>query len=143
MCTYNGLSCDDSRRVTMKFWVLIQNPCHSLYMNKRIAMLATWGNDKNIEKWIIEDYKTWAFVPMSGAGMSVWIPMRSCIFWVKTRVRRSSSLLLNSFGLHPIPPFAPPYGISATAVFQVISWARAFTSSGSTFQNKITLQCQM
>eukprot|EP00474_Spongospora_subterranea_P004230 CRZ04688.1 hypothetical protein [Spongospora subterranea] len=31
-----------------------------------------------------------------------------------------------------MPPFAPPYGILATAVFHVISCANAFTSSGST-----------
>lgn len=79
----------------------------------------------------------WALVPMSGAGTSVWIPMRSWIFWVKTRVSLSSSLKLKSRGLHPIPPLAPPYGMSATAVFQVISWASAFTSSGSTFKPKI------
>lgn len=79
---------------------------------------------------------TWAFVPMSGAGTSVWTPIRSWIFWVKTRVRRSNSLLLKSPGLHPIPPLAPPYGMSATALFHVISWARAFTSSGSTFQEQ-------
>jgi hypothetical protein len=39
--------------------------------------------------------------------------------------------------LHPIPPLAPPYGMSATALFHVINWARAFTSSGSTFQEQI------
>lgn len=77
---------------------------------------------------------TWELVPMSGAGISVWIPMRSWIFWVKTRVRRSSSLLLRSRGEHPMPPFAPPYGRFTTAVFHVISWARALTSSGSTFR---------
>lgn len=78
----------------------------------------------------------WALVPMSGAGTSVWIPIRSWIFCVKTRVNLSSSLKLKSRGLHPIPPLAPPYGMSATAVFQVISWASAFTSSGSTFKTK-------
>lgn len=80
---------------------------------------------------------TCALVPISGAGTSVWIPIRSWIFWVKTRVRRSNSLMLNSPGAQPMPPFAPPYGMSATAVFQVISWARAFTSSGSTLREQV------
>ncbi|MFS8008661.1 hypothetical protein Hanom_Chr14g01275391 [Helianthus anomalus] len=40
--------------------------------------------------------------------------------------------MLNSPGLHPIPPFAPPYGIFATAVFHVINCAKALTSSGRT-----------
>lgn len=71
-------------------------------------------------------------VPISGAGTSVWVPIKSCIFWVKTRVSRSSSEQLNSLGLHPIPPLAPPYGMLATAVFHVMSCAKAFTSSGST-----------
>lgn len=71
-------------------------------------------------------------MPISGAGTSVWIPMRSWIFWVKTRVNRSSSEMLSLLGSQPMPPLAPPYGMLATAVFHVMSWANAFTSSGST-----------
>ncbi len=73
----------------------------------------------------------WAFVPMSGAGMSESGPM---MFWssaVKRRVRRSSSPVESSRGSTVTPPFAPPNGTLTRAHFQVIHMARARTSSMS------------
>ncbi len=73
-----------------------------------------------------------ALVPTSGAGMSRCGPMTFSIlsmndratFWTST----GSSLVGSTF----TPPLAPPKGISAIAVFQVISSASARTSSRST-----------
>src|SRR6059058_3546134 len=40
--------------------------------------------------------------------------------WVKRRVRRSSSSLESFFGSTVTPPFAPPNGMSMSAVFHVV-----------------------
>ena len=66
---------------------------------------------------------------MSGAGMSRCDPRISEILLVKTLVSLSSSSFSSSKALHVTPPLAPPNGISASAVFQVIKAARARTSS--------------
>lgn len=141
--TYNGLSGHNSRWVSVKLWILIQNPCHGLRKDKSakriyktVQMLDASIIEKGHKHLLHCKNNTWALVPISGAGTSRWTPMRSWIFWVKTRVRRSNSLILRSLGLQPIPPLAPPYGMSVTAVFHVMSWARAFTSSGSTWHRE-------
>ena len=74
---------------------------------------------------------TWAFVPMSGAGMSVSGPMSGWSSVAKRRVTRWSSLTDSSRGSTVTPPFAPPNGTSTRAHFQVIHMASARTSSRS------------
>jgi len=63
--------------------------------------------------WILEYSSmiqaiTWALVPTSGAGMSVWGPMSSWMCRTKQRVRRSSSRSEIFLGSTAIPPLAPP-----------------------------------
>ena len=68
----------------------------------------------------------------SGAGMSFSGPMMIDISEAYLLVILSISPTDIVFGLTIMPPFAPPYGTSTTAVFQVIQAARARTSSMST-----------
>ncbi len=77
---------------------------------------------------------TWAFVLTSGAGMSWLGPMNTCRRSTKVRVMfsRSRCDVDGERGSQSMPPLAPPYGTSTTAVFQVISDASARTSSRST-----------
>src|SRR5512136_101085 len=70
-----------------------------------------------------------AFVPTSGAEISLSGPMKGAIFWIKERLKRSSSPVDNSLGLQITPPFAPPRGRRYSAHFHVIRAARARTSS--------------
>ena len=75
---------------------------------------------------------TWALVLTSGAGMSRCGPISDPMRWVNLRVSRSSSPIDSVAGSQATPPFAPPYGMSTTAVFHVMSEASARTSSAST-----------
>src|SRR5438445_4276398 len=59
---------------------------------------------------------TWALVLTSGAGMSRYGPSTIEMRWVKRRVRRSSSSFESFFGSTVTPPFAPPKGMSMSAV---------------------------
>jgi hypothetical protein len=75
---------------------------------------------------------TWALVLTSGAGMSRVGPR---IFWILSMNERviAWSSERSSFSAGTLtPPLAPPKGMFATAVFQVISEARARISSTST-----------
>ena len=74
----------------------------------------------------------WALVPTSGAGMSRWGPSSFSTLSMNERVTAWSSEGWSSVGFTLTPPLAPPKGISAMAVFQVMSSARARTSSRST-----------
>ena len=74
----------------------------------------------------------WALVPMSGAGMSRFGPTSLEILSISARAIPSSSCSLSPRVSTLTPPFAPPNGMPATAVFQVIIEARARTSSTST-----------
>src|SRR5437879_13813042 len=51
--------------------------------------------------------------------------------WVKRRVSRSSSSFESRLGSTVTPPFAPPNGMSMSAVFHVMMAARPSTSSWS------------
>ena len=75
---------------------------------------------------------TWASVPTSGAGMSRVGPSTFSILDRKERETDCSSALSSWCGSTLIPPLAPPKGMPAMAVFQVMSSARARTSSRST-----------
>ena len=75
---------------------------------------------------------TWAFVPTSGAGMSRVGPSTFSTFDRNEREIDCSSAWFTNCGSTLIPPLAPPKGMPAMAVFQVISSARARTSSRST-----------
>ena len=75
---------------------------------------------------------TWAFVPMSGAGMSPRSPTTRLISVAKRLVSFSSSRLLSFFVSTLTEPFAPPYGMFATAHFHVIHMASAVVSLTST-----------
>ncbi len=68
----------------------------------------------------------------SGAGMSRVGPRTFEILSMKPRATRCSSAWLRSAGSTLTPPFAPPNGTPAIAVFQVIIDASARTSSMST-----------
>ncbi len=72
---------------------------------------------------------TSAFVPTSGAGMSMFGPMSPFSRYMNRSVMLSSSSLLYSRGSMRSPPFAPPNGTSAIAVFHVISAASALNRS--------------
>ena len=74
---------------------------------------------------------TLASVLTSGARMSVVGPMTPEMAWVKLRVAASSSREDSVAGSMFMPPLAPPNGRSRRADFQVISDARARTSSRS------------
>ncbi|OLB11703.1 MAG: hypothetical protein AUH07_09225 [Gemmatimonadetes bacterium 13_2_20CM_70_9] len=74
---------------------------------------------------------TWALVLTSGAGMSRYGPSTIEMRWVKRRVRRSSSSFESFFGSTVTPPFAPPNGMSMSAVFHVMMAASPSTSSWS------------
>ena len=69
-----------------------------------------------------------ALVFTSGAGISVSAPMIGAIAKVYLLVRFLNSLLDKVLGSTFTPPFAPPYGILATAHFKDIHVANAFTS---------------
>ena len=71
-------------------------------------------------------------VPMSGAGTSVCGPMKGSSSDVNRRVNTSSSRWLIARGSQATPPFAPPYGRSINAHFQLIHIASAATSPSST-----------
>ena len=71
---------------------------------------------------------TWGLVLTSGAGMSRVGPMTSWIWSTNLRVSRSISRRDMVVGSQVMPPFEPPKGRFTTAVFQVISEARATTS---------------
>lgn len=150
---YHRLAGHNTWSIPMKFWVLIQNPSHRLQKHHANTMnlrgvdsvcrqqislpsltiaFHTMLSRKNKIRYMCERMNTWDEVPISGAGMSRLGPMTSCSFCVNTLVNRSSSAGLKSRGLHPMPPLAPPYGIFATADFQVMSCAKAFTSFSST-----------
>ena len=73
-----------------------------------------------------------AFVPTSGAGMSVSGPMLSPSAWKNRRVMRWSSSRETLRGSNFTPPFPPPYGRFMSAHFHVIIAASAFTSSSDT-----------
>ena len=73
-----------------------------------------------------------AFVPTSGAGMSRVGPSTFSILSMNERVICCSSTSSHAEVSTLTPPFAPPNGMPATAVFQVISVASARTSSRST-----------
>ena len=73
-----------------------------------------------------------AFVFTSGAGMSRVGPRTFSILSMNERAIVCSSDCFRSAAGQLTPPFAPPNGIPATAVFQVMSEARARTSSTST-----------
>ena len=60
--------------------------------------------------------------------MSRFTPSKWWIFAVYLRVIRFRSDSLNVPGSHWMPPFAPPNGISTTAVFHVMRDASARTS---------------
>ena len=75
----------------------------------------------------------WAFVFMSGAGMSRYGPITWPIPLANRRVIRWTSLSLIPVGSTAMPPLAPPKGTSSNAVFHVMSDARARTSSRSAF----------
>src|SRR5512137_2728728 len=68
----------------------------------------------------------------SGAGMSFSGPMMIEISDAYLRVILSTSPRDIFFGSQMMPPFAPPYGMSTVAVFQVIQDESALTSSMST-----------
>ena len=75
---------------------------------------------------------TCSFVPMSGAGTSVWGPtngINSCMY---RRESASSSRNESECGSTVMPPFALPYGKPASAHFQLIHTARAAISPIST-----------
>ena len=74
---------------------------------------------------------TRASVFTSGARMSACGPMMAEMAWVKLLVADSSSRAERVDGSRVIPPLAPPNGRSSRADFQVISDARACTSSRS------------
>ena len=74
----------------------------------------------------------WALVPTSGAGMSRVGPSTFSILSMNERAIRCSSDCSSLSAGQLTPPFAPPNGTPATAVFQVISEASARTSSMST-----------
>jgi hypothetical protein len=80
------------------------------------------------EKASIIQAMVWAFVFMSGAGMSRYTPRTCWIPFVNRRVMRWSSAWLKPVGSTSTPPLAPPKGRSRSAVFQVISDASARTS---------------
>ena len=75
---------------------------------------------------------TWALVLTSGAGMSRVGPRTFSILSMNERVIFWSSAWVSLEGSQLTPPLAPPNGTFATAVFQVMSEARARTSSTST-----------
>ena len=75
---------------------------------------------------------TWALVPTSGAGMSRVGPSTFSILSMNERATAWSSCVSSLLGSTFTPPLAPPYGRFTIAVFQVISSARARTSSRST-----------
>ena len=75
---------------------------------------------------------TWALVLTSGAGMSRVGPRTFSILSMNERAIFWSSHCSRSLAGQLTPPLAPPKGTPATAVFQVISEARARTSSMST-----------
>ena len=75
---------------------------------------------------------TWASVLTSGAGMSRVGPSTFSILSMNERAIAWTSSRSSSSAGQLTPPLAPPNGTFATAVFQVISEARARTSSTST-----------
>ena len=75
---------------------------------------------------------TWALVPTSGAGMSRLGPSTLSTLPMNERATRCSSSCVRSCGFTSTPPLAPPNGMPTMAVFQLISSARARTSSRST-----------
>ena len=75
---------------------------------------------------------TWALVPTSGAGMSLFGPIRILISVAYRRVSRSSSPGESCRGSHVTPPLAPPNGRCISADFQVIHMASARTSLSRT-----------
>ncbi len=74
---------------------------------------------------------TLALVLTSGAGMSVVGPMTSFICSTKRTVIWNRSRSDRACGSQLMPPLAPPYGTSTTAVFQVIRLASAAAWSSS------------
>jgi hypothetical protein len=74
---------------------------------------------------------TWALVLTSGAGMSRCTPSTWLMARVNRRVMPSSSCAVMPVGSTAMPPLAPPNGSSMSAVFHVMSDARARTSSRS------------
>ena len=75
---------------------------------------------------------TWALVLTSGAGMSRVGPSTFSILSMKERLIACTSERSSSSAGQFTPPLAPPNGMPAIAVFQVISEASARTSSRST-----------
>ena len=75
---------------------------------------------------------TCALVPTSGAGMSRPGPSTLSTLPMNERATFCSSPWVRSCGVTFTPPFAPPNGMPAMAVFQLISSASARTSSRST-----------
>ncbi len=71
-------------------------------------------------------------VPTSGAGMSMFGPIRLLSLYMKRREMFSSSSLPYWRGSIWMPPLPPPNGTSAMAVFQVISAASALKRSRET-----------
>ena len=74
----------------------------------------------------------WASVPTSGAGMSRVGPSTFSILSMNDRATFWRSAGASVSGATSTPPLAPPNGTPTMAVFQLISSARARTSSRST-----------
>ena len=79
-------------------------PCSSTGLPVTQAGLKPWY----FWYWLMIQAITWAFVPMSGAGMSLSGPITSWIASTKPRVTRSSSEGDSVFTSTAMPPFAPP-----------------------------------